>query len=81
MTSLDSVLKSRDIILPKKIHIIKTMVFPKVMYGCKSWTIKKAEHQRLMPLNCGVGVSLRLQDQTSQSQRKSTLNIQWKELC
>ena len=55
------------------------MVFPKVMYGCESWTIKKAEHQRFMPLNCGVGVSLRLQDQTSQSQRKSTLNIHWKE--
>ena len=65
--------------MPKKIHIIKTMVFPKVMYGCESWTIKKAEHQRLMPLNCGVGVSLRMQDQTSQSQRKSTLNIHWKE--
>ena len=44
MTNLDSVLKSRDISLPTKVHIIKTMVFPVVMYGCKCWTIKKADH-------------------------------------
>ena len=44
MTNLDSILKSRDITLPTKIHIAKTMVFPVVMYGCESWTIKKAEH-------------------------------------
>ena len=44
MTNLDSVLKGRDIILPTKIHIVKAMVFPVVMYGCESWTIKKAEH-------------------------------------
>ena len=44
MTSLDSILKSRDIILPTNVHIVKTMVFPVVMYGCESWTIKKAEH-------------------------------------
>ena len=43
-TNLDSILKSRDIILPTKIHIIKAMVFPVVIYGCESWTIKKAEH-------------------------------------
>ena len=47
MTNLDSILKSRDITLPTKVHLIKAMVFPAVMYGCKSWTIKKAEHQRL----------------------------------
>ena len=47
MTNLDSVLKSRDIILPTKFHIVKAMGFPVVMYGCKSWTIKKAEHQRM----------------------------------
>ena len=47
MTNLDSILKSRDITLPTKVHIAKTMVFPVVMYGCKSWTIKKAEHQRI----------------------------------
>ena len=44
MTNLDSILKSRDITLPKKVHIVKAMVFPSVMYGCESWTIKKAEH-------------------------------------
>ena len=47
MTNLDSILKSRDITLPTKVHIVKTMVFPVVMYGCKSWTIKKAKHQRI----------------------------------
>ena len=44
MTNLDSILKSRDITLPTKVHLVKTMVFPVVMYGCESWTIKKAEH-------------------------------------
>ena len=64
MTNLDSILKSRDITLPKKVHLVKAMVFPVVMYGCESWTLKKAEHQRidafelwcwrrlLSPLNC-----------------------------
>ena len=47
MANLDSVLKSRDITLLTKVHIVKTMVFPVVMYGCKSWTIKKAEHRRI----------------------------------
>ena len=47
MTNLDSILKSRDITLPTKIHIVKAMIFPIVMYGCDSWTIKKAEHQRI----------------------------------
>ena len=47
MTNLDSILKSRDITLLTKIHIVKAMVFPVVMYGCDSWTIKKAEHQRI----------------------------------
>ena len=47
MTNLDSILKSRDITLPKKIHLVKAMVFPVVMYGCESWTIKKAEYQRI----------------------------------
>ena len=46
MTNLDSVLKSRDITLPTKVHVIKAMVFPVIIYGCESWTIKKAEHQR-----------------------------------
>ena len=47
MTNLDSILKSRDITLPAKVHLVKAMVFPVVMYGCESWTIKKAEHQRI----------------------------------
>ena len=47
MTNLDSVLKSRDITLPTKVHIVKVMVFPVVTYGCESWTIKKAEHQTI----------------------------------
>ena len=55
MISLDSILKSRDIILPTKVHIVKAMVFPVVVCGCKSWTIKKAERQRIDALNCGVG--------------------------
>ena len=47
MTNLDGILKSRDITLPTKVHLVKAMVFPLVMYGCESWTIKKAEHQRI----------------------------------
>ena len=47
MTNLDSILKSRDITLPTKVHLVKAMVFPVVMYGCESWTIKKAEYQRI----------------------------------
>ena len=55
MTNLDSILKSRDITLPTKVHLVKAMVFPVVMYGCESWTVKKAEHRKLMILNYGVG--------------------------
>ena len=47
MTNLDRILKSRDITLPTKVHLVKAMVFPMVMYGCESWTIKKAEHRRI----------------------------------
>ena len=47
MTNLDSILKSRDITLPTKVHLLKAMVFPVVMYGCESWTIKRAEHRRI----------------------------------
>ena len=55
MTNLDSILKSRDIILPTKVHLVKAMVFPVVIYGCESWTVKKAERRRMMLLKCGVG--------------------------
>ena len=85
MTNLDSIFKTRDITLPTKVHLVKAMVFPVVMYGCesltiKNWTIKSIEE--LMFLYCGVGddssESLGLQgDQTSQSERKSILN--WKD--
>ena len=72
MTNLDSILKSRDITLLTKVCLVKAMVFPVVMYGCESWTIKKDEHEEPMLLNCGVGEdsweSFGLQgDQTSQS--------------
>ena len=55
MTNLDSIFKSRDITLPTKVSPVKVMVFPVVMYGCESWTVKKAEHEEQMLLNCGAG--------------------------
>ena len=55
MTNLDSILKSRDITLPPRVRLVKAVVFPVAMYGCESWTIKKAERQRIEALNCGVG--------------------------
>ena len=55
MTKLDSILKSKDITLPTKVHLVKAMVFPLVMYGCQSWTIKKADTEELRLLNYGVG--------------------------
>ena len=55
ITNLDSILKSRDITLSKRVRLVKAMVFPVVMYGCESWTIKKASPEELMLLNCGVG--------------------------
>ena len=60
MTNLDSIFKSRDITLPTKVHVVKAMVFPVVMYGCESWIIKKVELQRIDALNCGVGEDLRV---------------------
>ena len=72
MTNLDSILKTRDVTLPAKVHLVKAMLFPVVMYGCESWTRKKVEFEELMLSNCGIGEdsleSLELQgDQTSQS--------------
>ena len=55
MTTLGSIFKSRDITLSTKVCLVKAMVFPVVMYGCESWTVKKAEPEELMLLNCGVG--------------------------
>ena len=55
MTNTDSILTNRDITLPTKVRLVKAVVFPVVMNGCQSWTVKKAEHKELMLLNCGVG--------------------------
>ena len=55
MKSIDSILKSRDISFPTKVYLVKGMVFPFVMYGSKIWTIKEAEHRKLMLSNCGAG--------------------------
>ena len=55
MTNLDSILNSRDITLPAKVHLVKATVFPGVMHGCESWTIKKLIIEELVLLNCGVG--------------------------
>ena len=55
MTNLDSIFKSRDITLPKKVCLVKAMIFPVVLDGCESWTVKKVEPEELMVLNCGVG--------------------------
>ena len=81
-----SIFKSRDITLLTKVHLVKAMVFPVVMYGCESWTVKKAEHQRIDVLNCGVEEnsweSLGLQgDPTSPFWKRSVLGFLWKEWC
>ena len=55
MTNLESIFKSRDVTLLTKVHLVKTMVFPVVMYGCESWTVKRLSAKELMLLNCGVG--------------------------
>ena len=86
ITNLDSILKSRDITLPTKVHLVKAMVFPVVMCGCESWTIKKAEHQRMDVFELWCWRRL-LRDPwtaggpTSPSYRKSVLNIHWKDWC
>ena len=86
MTNLDSILKSRDISLPTKVHLVKCMVFPVVMYGCESGLWKKLSTEELMLLNCGVGEdsweSLGLQrDPISPFWRRSALGFLWKEWC
>ena len=85
MTNLDSIFKIRDITLPTKVHLVKAMVFPVVMSGCESWTVRRLSTKELMLLNCGVGEdsweSLGLQDPTSPFWRRSTLGFLWKEWC
>ena len=86
MTNLDNLLKSRDVILLTKVCLVKAMIFPVVMSGCESWTLKKTEHQRIdaFQLWCWrrclrVPWAVRRGDQTSQSYRSSTLNTHWKD--
>ena len=81
MTNLDSIFKSRDITLPTKVHLVKAMVFPVIMYGCESWTIKNAE-RRIDAFGEDSWESLGLQgDPTSPSYRRSVLDIHWKDWC
>ena len=79
MTNLDGILKSRDITFPRRVHLVKAMVFPVVMYGYESLTIKKAECQRTDAFELCWSRLLRVPWTTSQSQRKSVLNIHWKD--
>ena len=86
MTNLDCILKSRDIALPSKVHLVKAMVFPVVMYGWRVGLWRKLRAEELMLLNCGVGEdsweSLGLQgDPTSPSQQRSVLGVHWKDWC
>ena len=77
MTNLDSIFQSRDITLPTKVRLLKAMVFPVLMYGCESWTVKKAECQRIDAFELW---SLGLQgDPTSPFSRRSALGLLWKE--
>ena len=83
MTNLDSILKNRDITLLTKVHLVKAMVFPVVMYGCESWTIKKADHQRIDAFELCWRRLLRVLWTASISNQsilifRSVLNIHWK---
>ena len=86
MTNLDGILKSRDMTLTTKVHLVKAMVFPVVMYGCESWTLKKAEHRRIdaFELWCWRRL-LRVPWTAGRSNqsilKKSVLNIHWKDWC
>ena len=73
VTNLDSILKSRDITLLTKVHLVKAMVFPVVMYGCESWTIKKAEHQRIDAFELWCWVRLLIDPWTSRRSNQSIL--------
>ena len=76
MASIDSILKSKDIILLTKVHLVKAMVFPVVMYGCESWTIKKAEHRRIDAFELWCGRRFLRVPWTA---RRSVLGVLWKE--
>ena len=76
MTKLDSILNSRDITLPTKVHLVKAMVFPVVMYGCESWTVKKAECQRIDAFELGYWRRILRVPWTA---RRSVLGVHWKD--
>ena len=80
MSNLDIILKSRDITLPTKVHLVKAMVFPVVVYGCESWTIKKAEHQRIDAFELCCWRTLFRAPWTAK-EIQSVLNIHWKDWC
>ena len=84
LTSLDSILKSRDITLPTKVYLVKDMVFPVVMYGCESWTVKKAEHRRIDAFELWCWRRLLRLPWTARRRNQSTLKeivlgVHWKE--
>ena len=83
MTNLNSILKRRDITLPTKVHLVKAMAFPVVMYGCESWTIEKAEHQRIdaFELWCWRRLLRVPWTATSPFRGRSALGFLWKEWC
>ena len=75
MANLDSILKSRDITLPTKVHLVKAMVFPVVMYGCESWTVKRAEHRKIDAFELQCGRRLLRVPWTARRSNQSTLKI------
>ena len=75
MANLDSILKSRDITLPTKVHLVKAMVFPVVMYGCESWTVKRAEHRKIDAFELQCGRRLLRLPWTARRSNQSTLKI------
>ena len=84
MTNLDSVLKSRDVTLPTKVHLVKAVVFPEVTYGCESWTVKKADRQRIDAFELWCWRRLLKVPWTARRSNQSilreiTLNIHWKD--
>ena len=86
MTNLDSILKSRDITLPTKVHLVKAMVFPVVMYGCDSWTVKKAEHRRIDAFELWCWRRLLRVPWTARRSNQSilkvsVLGVHWKDWC
>ena len=81
MTNLDSILKSRDITLPTKVRLVKALVFPVVMYGCESWTIKKAERWRIDVFELWCWRRLLRAPWRSRRSNQSVLNIHWKDWC